>query len=709
MIEPHHHSRSRATLTILVGGLLLLATALGAQFALNGIIARYDSVLQTRVGTQSDLYQINIAFKDQVQEWKNTLLRGHNTVEREKYWAAFVERESQVRALMNQLNSTQLSDDTRQALQRFARAHRQLAGKYRQGYEVYLANGQQWQLVDDLLRGIDREPSNKLYDFTHALEAEIAEQANTLRDSAETYFISTLLVVLISSVAVALGVISIVRNAIETEVGARTRSDFLAKMSHEIRTPMNGVLGMSELLSSTPLTEQQKRYNQAIHSSGQSLLILINDLLDYARIESGKMSIESSPFSLSGVLSNLYYLFVQKATERELEWHIDMPPSVPDGFVGDSARINQILVNLVGNAFKFTEQGGVTLHVTYQNDLLTFECTDTGIGMDEHTCQHLFEPYVQADNSIHRRYGGTGLGLVISRELARQMNGELVAESQVNAGSTFRLSLPLPRGEELASDFGADKPTILLCVENELQREDYQRYCNHWGLPSRIVRAEDDVTEADAMSVCVIDVSDHHRSDELARAYSALGHLPLQLYDVGQSSEWINSRGDITRGFKDRPPFGALLKPLLLDCLQLEHLVAQCDDPHLGIRPLSILAVDDNSVNRTVVSAMLAKLGHRCTLACDGEDAVTQFLNTPRRFDLVLMDCEMPVLDGMGALKCIREIEQQKAMAPTPVLALTANAYETDRERYLNGGMDDVLTKPISLNRLKSALRKHAL
>ena len=183
----------------------------------------------------------------------------------------------------------------------------------------------------------------------------------------------------------------------------------------------------------------------------------------------------------------------------------------------------------------------------------------------------------------------------------------------------------------------------------------------------------------------------------------------LQLYDVGQSNEWINSHGEVSQGFKDRPPFGALLEPLLLDLANHSSSHINQQDPHTGIRPLNILAADDNSVNRSVVSAMLAKLGHRCTLACDGEDAVSQFINTSRPFDLVLLDCEMPVLDGVGALKCIREIEAQQHLRRTPILALTANAYQFHLDSYLEAGMDEVPTKPISLKSLKEALAKHAM
>lgn len=709
MSSTSHYSRSRATATILVGGLLLLITAVGAQYALYGIIERYDQMLDTRIASQTDLHEINIAFKTQVQEWKNTLLRGDELADREKYWRSFQMEEARVQSLIQNLESLHLSSETRKALQRFARAHNQLASLYRQGYEVFQANGYEIRQVDDLLRGIDREPSNKLHDFTQSLEAQIGAEAKALNDNASSLFIFTLLVVLVSSVAVALGANSIVRNAIDTEVSARTRSDFLAKMSHEIRTPMNGVLGMSELLSSTPLNEQQKRYNQAIHSSGQSLLVLINDLLDYARIESGKMSLESISFSLRGLLSNVYYLFVQKAAERNIHWVIDIPPGVPDQFTGDPARINQILVNLAGNAIKFTQKGLVALQVEWRDEQLVICCKDTGIGMDQNTISQLFIPYTQADNSIHRRYGGTGLGLVISRELARQMQGDLTVESQPNQGTTFCLNLPLQYTPTDTATFAADKPRIVLCVDDEQRRADYLRYCVHWGLDTQVVDTHDIPAEATDTSIAVIDLEDHRASDELAVVYKAQGYLPLQLYDVGQSNEWINSHGEITRGFKDRPPFGALLKPLLEDCLQLVSNPLTEAEPHTGIRPLNILAVDDNSVNRTVISAMLAKLGHRCTLACDGEDAVSQFLNTTRPFDIVLMDCEMPVLDGLGALRCIREIEQEKDMAPTPVLALTANAYDTDRDRYLDGGMDEVLTKPISLNRLKTALLKHAL
>ncbi|BFM10481.1 hypothetical protein R50072_06340 [Simiduia litorea] len=709
-----HPSRHQATLTILLGGALLLVTALGAQVALHGITERYSTLVDTRIANLNQLNHVDGLFRAQVQEWKNTLLRGHVPGLRDMYWQNFIRAEAEVIQALDDLERSELNPATLKALKRFQRSHQELAKRYRQGYEIFLQTNFDYKAVDSVLRGVDRQPASQLQDFTERLERDIALEADALHDTAGNYYIATLFIVIFASVIVALGVAAIVRNAIEVEVDSHSRSGFLAKMSHEIRTPMNGVLGMSELLGATPLTEQQTRYNQAIHSSGQSLLILINDLLDYSRIEAGKMSLEHIPYSLRGLLSNLYYLFVHKAAEKQLTWHIDIAPDIPDQFMGDSVRLNQILVNLVGNALKFTKAGSVELAIRWHDGRLCFSCVDTGIGMTPEAIDQLFTPFAQADASINRRFGGSGLGLTISRELCLQMQGELHVKSTPEQGSEFTVDIPAElAAREQDIDFPEPKPLIKLCIEDPKRAQDYQRYCQFWRLKTdQLDPSNPNLSTSPSKSeptITVIDLIDHHKSDTLAAECKQAGHKVLQLYDVGQSNEWVNSHGEVSQGFKDRPPFGALLKPLLLDCLNLDPSKAKHVDPHRGIRPLNILAVDDNSVNRTVVSAMLAKLGHRCTLACDGEDAVSQFINTNRAFDLVLMDCEMPVLDGVGALKCIREIEAQQQTTRTPILALTANAYQSQLDGYREAGMDDVLTKPLSLNTLKEALAKHAL
>ena len=713
-MKAFHPSRHQATLTILLGGALLMITAIGAQIALHGISQRYSIMIDTRIDSLNQLNHVNSLFKTQVQEWKNTLLRGHDAEQREVYWQSFQTIEEQVSSSLEALNEKPLNRETRTALKNFQRSHQALAKRYRQGYEIFLQSNFDYRAVDKLLRGIDREPAGKLQDFTDRLERAVSTDADDLYHTARNYFITTLIVIILACVIVAFGIAAIVRNAIEVEVDANSRSGFLTKMSHEIRTPMNGVLGMSELLGATPLTEQQMRYNQAIHSSGQSLLILINDLLDYSRLEAGKMTLEHIPYSLRGLLSNLYYLFVHKAAEKQLNWHIDIAPEIPDQFIGDPVRLNQILVNLVGNALKFTKIGGVDLTVNWDGGYLSFRCIDTGIGMTAEAAKKLFSPFEQADVSISRRFGGSGLGLTISKELSLQMRGDLKVNSRPDQGSEFQLEIPCELAEQETSiEFPEPKPRIQLYVDNTIRGDDYQRYCQYWGLEIKKIDPDNPVPDNQRASttplIIIIDLADHEKSDQLAMQLKQNGAKILQLYDVGQSNEWINSHGEVSQGFKDRPPFGALLKPLLLDLANHSSSHIKQQDPHTGIRPLNILAADDNSVNRSVVSAMLAKLGHRCTLACDGEDAVSQFINTSRPFDLVLLDCEMPVLDGVGALKCIREIEAQQHLRRTPILALTANAYQFHLDSYLEAGMDEVLTKPISLKSLKEALAKHAM
>ena len=371
----------------------------------------------------------------------------------------------------------------------------------------------------------------------------------------------------------------------EAEQASRAKSDFLAMMSHELRTPMNGVLGMLQLLETTEMTQEQAEYAALATESTEHLLKVINDILDFSRIERGALELERIPFSLKDLLLGSIQVFQHSAQQRGLYLRLESQPGLEDFEVrGDPTRIRQILVNLLGNALKFTEEGGIRIETRWQpldNEVLWFTCAvrDSGIGIAPERLEHMFDAFQQADTSISRRYGGTGLGLSIARTLAERMGGTLHASSEEGVGSVFTLEIPLPFS---------------------LRSEDVQ----------------------------------------------------------AQTQNDVASGGD-----------------------------------------QEVLLVEDNPVNQTVIEAMLRSLGYRVTLVGDGAQAVQRF--DARRFSAVLMDCRLPVMDGYEATRQIRRHMPQNG---TPIIALTANALQGDREACLQAGMNDYLAKPFKRADLERVL-----
>jgi two-component system sensor histidine kinase/response regulator len=513
------------------------------------------------------------------------------------------------------------------------------------------------------------------------------------------------------------------------EAASRTKSEFLANMSHEIRTPMNAVLGMTELVLDSKLTAAQRDYLNMVHESGEALLALLNDILDFSKIEAGKLDLDRMAFGLRESVGDTLRSLGLRADAKRLELACHIHPDVPDALVGDPNRLRQVIVNLVGNAIKFTEQGEVVLDVqcpikTGGGVELHFAVRDTGIGIAPEKRTSIFEAFEQADASMTRKFGGTGLGLAISSRLTAMMGGRIWVESEVGRGSTFHFTVRLePSDGAAATQQRPRRPAVvrdthvLVVDDNATNRLILEEMVRNWGLRCTVSAGARDALaslrrarrERHPFSLVLTDIN-MPEMDGFQLAEQIKGDQ--QLADTVIIALTSGSRaGDIAR-CEQLGIVAHLMKPVKQS--ELFNAIAQAFDvsspveedvaaaePLAHVRPLRILLAEDSLFNQRLAVGLLEKGGHRVVVAHNGQEAVVAVQS--QQFDVVLMDIQMPEMDGLEATAAIREHEQSTGTR-VPIVAMTAHAMKGDRERCLEAGMDRYVAKPIRARELFSTL-----
>ncbi len=520
------------------------------------------------------------------------------------------------------------------------------------------------------------------------------------------------------------------------EQASVAKGQFLANMSHELRTPMNAILGMLQMLQSTDLNSQQLSYITKTEGAARSLLGLLNDILDFSKVEAGKMTLDPRPFRLDRMLRDLSVILSANVGSKGIDVLFDIDPQVPRRLVGDDMRLLQVLINLAGNAIKFTSQGEVVVRLraleqSAQDVLLEFAVRDTGIGIAPENLDRIFSGFSQAESSTTRRFGGTGLGLAICQRLVALMDGQLHLESVLGTGSTFSFQVRLARNIELPEGDGAAHPVAalrtLVVDDNDVARELTAEMTNSLGWPTDsaasgpqgIAMVEKALSEGKPYEAIFVDWKmpemDGWQTSQRVRALVGTSAMVMMVSSYGREMAVQRSAHEqaILNGFLVKPITASMLLDAVVEAKAANATAADGGNPaapKVANKPkrltgLRLLVVEDNKINQLVAKGLLSQEGALITLADNGQKGVDEVANAKTPFDVVLMDVQMPVMDGYAATKAIR---QELGLMDLPIVAMTANAMASDRQACLAAGMNDHVGKPFEIDHLVATLLRYS-